>query len=145
MSGIFSNIRSLAADAKASTVAPTIARNGSAVEDAKAKPQASDAQKSNNVNDAVDKTNSNSLNLIKGAKTESETMKLVAERVEAFIPTGEDNTKLSIEKDETTGQFIYRALDKESGEIVHQFPPEDILRVLRAKRKAEGLVIDKKA
>ncbi len=142
MSEIYTDTRSLAAGAKASTVAPSVTKVGSPVKDLASDLQAKKAPK-NNVKDEND--NTVSLNLVKAAKTQSETLEMVAEVVESYIPDAKDNTKLSIAKDEITGQFIYRALDRKSGEIVHQFPSDEILRVIHAKRKVEGLVIDNKA
>ena len=69
-----------------------------------------------------------------------------AASIETLLPDSFTNdTKLSIDRDEDTGLFIYRTVDRRSGEVVRQFPPEDILKYIVSVRKAEGLVVDGKA
>lgn len=53
--------------------------------------------------------------------------------------------ELEILLDEETDRFIYQAIDTETGEVIRQFPPEEILRVVRAVREIEGLVLDESA
>ena len=67
-----------------------------------------------------------------------------AELLEEFIPEVEQvaNTSLRIDKDEETGRFVYFSIDDESGEVVRQFPPENILEFLSYYRGLEGLLLD---
>jgi flagellar protein FlaG len=37
--------------------------------------------------------------------------------------------RLVIEEDEAAGMFVYKTLDRQTGEIVSQFPREEILRM----------------
>jgi flagellar protein FlaG len=53
------------------------------------------------------------------------------------------NSKLQIEQDEETGTFIYRSVDPETGEVLRQWPSEDILRLRASLRDMEGLLVDK--
>lgn len=70
-----------------------------------------------------------------------------AETLEAFLPQADQipNTRLRIDLDDDTGQFIYQSIDRDSGEVVRQFPPEDLLNVLSAFRDVEGLAVDDEA
>lgn len=69
-----------------------------------------------------------------------------AEQLQSLIPEGElSNTSLSIELDELSGRFIYQSIDNESGEVVRQFPPEELLRLLSIVRDAEGIAVDEQA
>lgn len=52
------------------------------------------------------------------------------------------NTRLRIELDEEDGRFIYQSVDRETGGVVSQFPPEDILELLRTFRSPTGIAID---
>lgn len=54
------------------------------------------------------------------------------------------NTKLSIDVDDDTGLFVYKGIDRRSGEIVSQFPAEEILALIAHYREAEGIVVDEK-
>ncbi len=56
-----------------------------------------------------------------------------------------NSRRLSIDQDEATGRFVYKVIDIDTGEVVRQFPPEEILRIVASIRDAEGLVIDSKA
>lgn len=69
-----------------------------------------------------------------------------AEVLEEFIPEVEQlpNTRLRIDKDDETGRFVYYSVDDESGEVIRQFPPENILKFLSYYRGLEGLLLDDK-
>ncbi len=69
-----------------------------------------------------------------------------AEKLEALIPETElaPNTRLRINKDDESGRFVYQNIDSESGEVIKQFPPEQILEFLSYYRELEGLAVDDK-
>lgn len=48
-----------------------------------------------------------------------------------------DNVKLSIEFDKASGLFVYRGLDRETGEVVREYPPEEVLERLARRRMDE--------
>ena len=59
------------------------------------------------------------------------------------------NARLRIDKDEGTGDFIYRFVDKSTGEVVKEFPPEKLRDLVAAQRNAtksasEGAVVDRR-
>lgn len=54
------------------------------------------------------------------------------------------NARLSIERDDLAGAFVYKILDADSGEIVRQFPQEEVLEVLRYFGQEAGLVADRR-
>lgn len=51
--------------------------------------------------------------------------------------------ELSISYDDSSGLFIYRGLDPESGEVVREYPPEEVLRRMRHLRDLRGLSLDR--
>lgn len=53
--------------------------------------------------------------------------------------------RLSIAQDEATGRFVYRVIDINTGEVLRQYPPDEILRIVARIREAEGLVLDSEA
>ena len=55
------------------------------------------------------------------------------------------NSRLRINRHDAAGRFVYESIDKRSGEVVKQFPPEKILEVLAFYNEAQGLVIDDEA
>jgi flagellar protein FlaG len=84
---------------------------------------------------------------IEASKAEDEQkrdpLELAAEKLQAFIPDGQimPNTRLRINQDDS-GLFVYQNIDNESGEVVRQYPSEEILEFLSYYREAEGIVVD---
>ncbi|RMF16854.1 MAG: flagellar protein FlaG [Alphaproteobacteria bacterium] len=56
-----------------------------------------------------------------------------------------NSRRLRIDQDEATGRFVYKVVNADTGEVVRQFPPEEILRIVASIREAEGLVLDSRA
>jgi len=67
------------------------------------------------------------------------------ELLEEIIEDGRPNRAIRVSRDEESGRFVYRSVDIASGEVIRQFPPEEILRLVRAVREAAGLVLDESA
>ena len=55
------------------------------------------------------------------------------------------NTRLQILQHEETGRFVYRAVDVETGEVVRQYPPDEILRMLAYWHDLKGMAVDTSA
>ena len=63
------------------------------------------------------------------------------------------NTRVSITRGDDTGVYVYRAIDIDSGEIVREWPPEQLVQILEdngagaalAADALAGLSIDKEA
>lgn len=53
--------------------------------------------------------------------------------------------RLVIEQDEGTGQYIYKTVDRRTGETLQQFPREQILKLRDEARYASGVVFDGQA
>lgn len=52
--------------------------------------------------------------------------------------------RLVIEEDADTGQFVYKTMDRSTGEVVRQFPRDELLRKAAEDSYAAGLVVDAK-
>jgi flagellar protein FlaG len=50
--------------------------------------------------------------------------------------------RLVIEQDATTGTYVYKTVDRRTGDILQQFPREDVLRFMRAEHYGPGEVFD---
>jgi len=55
------------------------------------------------------------------------------------------NSRLQISVHDDTGMFIYRAIHKDTGEVLHQYPAEEVLRELAYYRNLEGIAVDETA
>jgi uncharacterized FlaG/YvyC family protein len=70
----------------------------------------------------------------------AELQEAVAKLIKKGMPS---NSKLQIEQDKDTGAFIYRSVDPDTGEVIKQWPPEQLLQLRETLREMEGMLIDK--
>lgn len=52
------------------------------------------------------------------------------------------NVRLEVEKHEDSGRFVYKAVNKESGQVERQFPSEDMLKILSRYEGRDGKFLD---
>lgn len=52
------------------------------------------------------------------------------------------NVRLEVEKHEDSGRFVYKAVNKESGQVERQFPSEDMLKILSSFEGRDGKFLD---
>ncbi|MFC7050481.1 flagellar protein FlaG [Emcibacter nanhaiensis] len=79
------------------------------------------------------------------AESIQEFLKKAEEVINASLPQELPNTTLRIDQDDATGIFVYQGVDKSSGEVVRQWPADEILKFLayyREQEGAEGIVVD---
>lgn len=50
--------------------------------------------------------------------------------------------RLVIEEDEATGAFVYKTLDRRTGEVVQQLPRESVLKAMTSDDYSPGMVVD---
>ena len=55
------------------------------------------------------------------------------------------DVRLIIEEDEKTGSFVYKTMDRRTGQVIQQFPREEILRLKQEQQYIAGAVIDARA
>jgi uncharacterized FlaG/YvyC family protein len=55
-----------------------------------------------------------------------------------------EDLRLSISFDKEAGRFVYRGVDRETGEVVRQYPPEEIIDQIAAIREYAGVIVDRK-
>lgn len=59
-------------------------------------------------------------------------------------PTSAD-LRLVIEDDQAAGSYVYKTIDRRTGEVVQQYPREEVLRLREASDYTAGTVIKAKA
>ena len=66
-------------------------------------------------------------------------------RDSGFAPQGvvveQPDIRLIIEEDERSGSFIYKTMDRRTGQVIQQFPREEILRLKEEREYIAGTVI----
>jgi flagellar protein FlaG len=50
--------------------------------------------------------------------------------------------RLVIEQDSKTGTYVYKTVDRRTGDILQQFPREEVLRFMQAEHYDPGEVFD---
>ena len=64
----------------------------------------------------------------------------VAQKLQEFM--GSINTSLQFSVDEEAGRDVIKVVDKESGDLVRQFPSEEVLDVIKSLSRATGTLLD---
>ncbi len=75
-------------------------------------------------------------------------LKAAEQLIDASLPNKPPGTKLRIDLDDSSGKFIYQGVDINTGDVITQFPSEDILKMIAFSRErdgVEGIVVDEKA
>ena len=77
------------------------------------------------------------------ARDDGDRIRSLLDRLHAAGPN--IHARLSIDRDDDAGAYVYRILDSRSGEVVRQFPQEQTLELMRFLGKQQGLIVDFKA
>lgn len=75
-------------------------------------------------------------------KAEIERMR---EAIERLAETALDGSRLSIEKHESSGMFVYNLVDSATGEIVRQWPQKEMVELKEYLRTRQAGLVDKRA
>lgn len=64
----------------------------------------------------------------------------VAQQLQNFM--GEMNRSIQFKVDEDSGRNVIKVIDKESGDLVKQYPSEEVLGIVSKLAEATGVLID---
>ena len=77
-------------------------------------------------------------------KTASMSKKNVSQAVESMQEIVKVfNTRLSFKVDDATGKVVIKVVDNETGDVIRQIPPQEILETISKIRDVVGLLFDK--
>jgi len=71
---------------------------------------------------------------------EREQLEKVAQQLQEFM--GEMNRSLQFQVDEDSGRDVIKVLDKDTGDIIKQYPSEEVLNMVSKLSETAGLLID---
>ncbi|MEG3757868.1 flagellar protein FlaG [Pseudoalteromonas carrageenovora] len=71
---------------------------------------------------------------------EREQLEKVAQQLQDFM--GEMNRSLQFQVDEDSGRDVIKILDKTSGDIIKQYPSEEVLSLVSKLSESAGILID---
>ncbi|MDA1098934.1 MAG: flagellar protein FlaG [Proteobacteria bacterium] len=60
---------------------------------------------------------------------------------QAFVA---DDLRLSISFEKSIGRFVYRGVDRETGEVVREYPQEEVVKRIAHLREIAGITIDRR-
>jgi len=76
----------------------------------------------------------------KAQPLEREQLEKMAQQLQDFM--GEMNRSLQFKVDEDSGRDVIKVLDKESGEVIKQYPSEEVLNLVSKLSESAGILID---
>ncbi|MBH0042946.1 flagellar protein FlaG [Pseudoalteromonas sp. SWXJZ10B] len=76
----------------------------------------------------------------KAQPLEREKLEQMAQQLQDFM--GEMNRSLQFKVDEDSGRDVIKVLDKNSGEVIKQYPSEEVLSLVSKLSETAGLLID---
>ena len=53
--------------------------------------------------------------------------------------------RLVIEEDKATGSYIYKTLDRRTGEVIQQFPRDEVLKLKETQAYSSGSIVNARA
>jgi len=70
-----------------------------------------------------------------------------AKASEPPVPVGPDqfDMRLVIEHDQASGSYVYKTIDRRTGEVLQQLPRAEVLKLHQGQQYAAGTVIQTKA
>ncbi|MGO2331613.1 MAG: flagellar protein FlaG [Pseudoalteromonas nigrifaciens] len=71
---------------------------------------------------------------------EREQLEKMAQQLQGFM--GEMNRSLQFQVDEDSGRDVIKVLDKDTGDIIKQYPSEEVLNLVSKLSETAGLLID---
>ena len=71
---------------------------------------------------------------------EREQLEKMAQQLQDFM--GEMNRSLQFKVDEDSGRDVIKVLDKDSGEVIKQYPSEEVLSLVSKLSESAGILID---
>lgn len=101
--------------------------------------------KANAVSDAASAASAAApeVKLSEATKPTLESIQAVAEQLQGFLQ--ESGRNLNVYVDQVTGAYVARVVNPETGEVVRQLPPEELLRISRNIDAMLGVLVDRRA
>jgi len=79
-------------------------------------------------------------NSTQNQQLEREQLEKVAQQLQDFM--GEMNRSLQFQVDEDSGRDVIKILDKTSGDVIKQYPSEEVLSLVSKLSESAGILID---
>ena len=83
------------------------------------------------------------VNVQQYAQATKEVMQVAAQHIQGYLK--ESGRNLNVSVDESTGYYVARVVNPETGEVVRSLPSEETLRIARSIDQMRGMLVNQKA
>ena len=83
------------------------------------------------------------VNVQQYAQASKEVMQAAAKQIQGYLK--ESGRNLNVSVDESTGYYVAKVVNPETGEVVRSLPSEETLRIARSIDQMRGLLVNQKA
>jgi len=83
------------------------------------------------------------VNVQQYAQATKEVMQAAAQQIQGYLK--ESGRNLNVFVDESTGYYVARVVNPETGEVVRSLPSDETLRIARNIDKMRGMLVDQRA
>ncbi len=83
------------------------------------------------------------VNVQQYAQATKEVMQVAAQQIQGYLK--ESGRNLSVSVDESTGYYVARVVNPETGEVVRSLPSEETLRIARNIDQMRGMLVSQRA
>lgn len=66
-------------------------------------------------------------------------LKVAEKLIDASLPNKPPGTRLRIDLDDESGRFVYQGIDVKTGDVVIQFPADELLKLIAFNRERDGM------
>ena len=83
------------------------------------------------------------VNMEQYARASKEVMQAAAQQIQGYLKDSGRN--LNVTLDESTGKYVARVVNPETGEVVRSLPSEETLRIARNIDQMRGMLVNQRA
>ncbi len=83
------------------------------------------------------------INVEQYARATKEVMQVAAQQIQGYLRDSGRNLNVSL--DESTGKYVARVVNPETGEVVRSLPSEETLRIARNIDQMRGMLVNQRA
>ena len=83
------------------------------------------------------------VNMEQYARASKEVMQVAAQQIQGYLKDSGRN--LNVTLDESTGKYVARVVNPETGEVVRSLPSEETLRIARNIDQMRGMLVNQRA
>ncbi|MBU3724844.1 MAG: flagellar protein FlaG [Burkholderiaceae bacterium] len=83
------------------------------------------------------------VNVEQYARATKEVMQVAAQQIQGYLR--ESGRNLNVTLDESTGKYVARVVNPETGEVVRSLPSEETLRIARNIDQMRGMLVNQRA